>query len=321
MPAHADEGLRTRLNALWRGFDGGDAAALVQLEAIAAEHKEDAALHDFVYRLREAVREVILSWGPNSLKLRRAAVAALLATAQRGRGRHPRRPLLGPVRQEPTRPAGRLPENARIALRAGDPWSCSTAGGTRTFRGPGTFSRRRAAADRHRTVAAADGRRARIGAVRSVGIGELRPPTHLACRRRPGARPSASPSRARSRCGGRTRARRRRSPSTAPGGSPTQCAMAGRAGDRWPGRPALPIADGAAYRLPPARSRRADADQLPDAAIRARRARGHGRGPDRATSARPSSTCSSRPSPKRVPRRSSFQRKLKYSCSFSLQQK
>ena len=48
-----DEALRDRLNALWLRFDGGDAAALVQLEAIAAEHKDDAALQYFVYRIRE----------------------------------------------------------------------------------------------------------------------------------------------------------------------------------------------------------------------------------------------------------------------------
>jgi adenylate cyclase len=47
------EALRRELNQLWRAFDGGDAGALVQLEAIAAAHKEDAALQDFVYRIRE----------------------------------------------------------------------------------------------------------------------------------------------------------------------------------------------------------------------------------------------------------------------------
>lgn len=49
-----DESLRARLNALWRRFDGGEAEALVQLEDIAAEHKRDAALQEFVYRIREA---------------------------------------------------------------------------------------------------------------------------------------------------------------------------------------------------------------------------------------------------------------------------
>jgi adenylate cyclase len=46
-------GLRDRLNALWRAFDGGDIAALARLEEIAADHKEDAALQYFVYRTRE----------------------------------------------------------------------------------------------------------------------------------------------------------------------------------------------------------------------------------------------------------------------------
>jgi len=45
--------LRDRLNHLWSAFDGGDSAALVQLEAIAATYKEDAALQYFVYRIRE----------------------------------------------------------------------------------------------------------------------------------------------------------------------------------------------------------------------------------------------------------------------------
>jgi adenylate cyclase len=48
-----DEALRRRLNELWRAFEGGDAGAIVQLEAIAAADKEDAALQYFVYRIRE----------------------------------------------------------------------------------------------------------------------------------------------------------------------------------------------------------------------------------------------------------------------------
>ncbi|HTU11459.1 MAG TPA: CHASE2 domain-containing protein [Allosphingosinicella sp.] len=42
-----------RLNDLWARFDAGDTEALVKLEAIAAEHKADAALQYFVYRCRE----------------------------------------------------------------------------------------------------------------------------------------------------------------------------------------------------------------------------------------------------------------------------
>lgn len=48
-----DEKLREQLNDLWRAFDDGDAAALAQLDTIAAAHKEDAALQSFVYRIRE----------------------------------------------------------------------------------------------------------------------------------------------------------------------------------------------------------------------------------------------------------------------------
>jgi len=51
---HMDEALRRRLNDLWSLYDGGDAGALVQLEEIAAGHKDDAALQEFVYRIREA---------------------------------------------------------------------------------------------------------------------------------------------------------------------------------------------------------------------------------------------------------------------------
>lgn len=49
MPADA----RARLNSLWQAFDSGDPEALEALAAIAAE-QEDAALADFVYRLRKA---------------------------------------------------------------------------------------------------------------------------------------------------------------------------------------------------------------------------------------------------------------------------
>jgi adenylate cyclase len=44
---------RARLDELWQAFEAGDAQALEALAAIAAE-REDAALADFVYRLRQA---------------------------------------------------------------------------------------------------------------------------------------------------------------------------------------------------------------------------------------------------------------------------
>jgi len=49
-----DAALRARLNELWLKFDAGDTKALVQLEEIAASHKDDAALQEFIYRIREA---------------------------------------------------------------------------------------------------------------------------------------------------------------------------------------------------------------------------------------------------------------------------
>lgn len=48
-----DADLRRRLDEIWERFDAGEADALVQLESIAASHKEDAALQYLVYRLRE----------------------------------------------------------------------------------------------------------------------------------------------------------------------------------------------------------------------------------------------------------------------------
>jgi len=47
------EAERARLNALWRAFEAGDPQALETLAGLAAE-REDAALADFVYRLRQA---------------------------------------------------------------------------------------------------------------------------------------------------------------------------------------------------------------------------------------------------------------------------
>lgn len=49
-----EAGLRGRLVELWQRFDSGEAGALAELEELAAAHREDAALGQFVYRLREA---------------------------------------------------------------------------------------------------------------------------------------------------------------------------------------------------------------------------------------------------------------------------
>jgi hypothetical protein len=64
-------------------------------------------------------------------------------------------------------PGKSLPDNARIALQAGDTLVILAGGGTRTFRGPGTFSPSSAVRAGTRTTTASD---ARIGAVRSAGL-------------------------------------------------------------------------------------------------------------------------------------------------------
>jgi adenylate cyclase len=50
MPAE----MRAQLRSLWERYDGGDMAALDELERLAAEHKDDLALGNFVFRIREA---------------------------------------------------------------------------------------------------------------------------------------------------------------------------------------------------------------------------------------------------------------------------
>jgi len=111
-----------------------------------------------------------LSWGPNSFALGRAALAVLLAAAATSAAAN----ILVVRSSGPSArayPAGRsLPDNARITLRPSDTLVVLTAAGTRTLRGPGTFSPGTAARAGTRTVAAADGRRARVGAVRNAGI-------------------------------------------------------------------------------------------------------------------------------------------------------
>jgi adenylate cyclase len=49
-----DAALRHRLTELWERFDRGDAGALAELEQVSAANKDDAALANFVYRIREA---------------------------------------------------------------------------------------------------------------------------------------------------------------------------------------------------------------------------------------------------------------------------
>ena len=111
-----------------------------------------------------------MSWGPNSFTLGKAAVAVLLAaTASAAVANVLVVRSAGPSAR--AYPAGRsLPDNARISLQPNDTLVVLTPAGTRTFRGPGTFSAATGARAGTRIVAAADGRRARVGAVRNAGI-------------------------------------------------------------------------------------------------------------------------------------------------------
>jgi hypothetical protein len=115
----------------------------------------------------KSVREVILSWGQNSLYARGAIAALLAATAM------PAAAAVLVVRSSgpsaAAYPAGRsLPDNARLTLRAGDAVIVLGPGGTRAFRGPGVYSPSAAAQAGGPTLA--NGQRARIGAVRDAGI-------------------------------------------------------------------------------------------------------------------------------------------------------
>jgi len=106
----------------------------------------------------------------NSFTVRRAAVAALLATAAASAAAN----VLVVRSAGPSAkayPAGRsIPDNARITLQAGDSVTVLGPGGTRSFRGPGNFSPNASTSAGATTLASNDGRRARIGAVRSAGI-------------------------------------------------------------------------------------------------------------------------------------------------------
>jgi hypothetical protein len=74
-------------------------------------------------------------------------------------------------------PGRRLPENARISLRAGDQLVLLDGRGTRNVRGPGTFTAGIPPAGQVASSGPASQRRSRIGAVRGAGAGELRPPS------------------------------------------------------------------------------------------------------------------------------------------------
>jgi hypothetical protein len=117
-----------------------------------------------------------LSWVPSRTFARSLIAAALLATAGTALADILVVRSSGPsARSFP--PGKRLPEGARISLKASDQLVVLDGRGTRIIRGPGTFSAGAPAVGRVAAAAPAVQRRARIGAVRGVEAGELRPPS------------------------------------------------------------------------------------------------------------------------------------------------
>lgn len=117
-----------------------------------------------------------MSWRPSRAFVRPLVAAALLA----GSGAALADILVvrssGPSAKS-FPPGKRLPENARISLKPSDQLVVLDGRGTRIIRGPGTFSAGAPAVGRVAAAAPEAGRRARIGAVRGVETGELRPPS------------------------------------------------------------------------------------------------------------------------------------------------
>jgi hypothetical protein len=121
------------------------------------------------------VREVILSWVPNRAQARGLFAAALLVTASAAAADILVVRSTGPSAKSYP-PGKRIAEGARVALKANDSLDLLDGRGTRTLRGPGNFVAG-AAAGRVASNVPVTTRRARIGAVRGVGGGELRPPS------------------------------------------------------------------------------------------------------------------------------------------------
>ncbi len=117
-----------------------------------------------------------MSWGPSRIVARPLIAAALLLTAGAALADILVVRSSGPsARSFP--PGKRLPESARINLKASDQLVVLDGGGTRIIRGPGSFTAGAPAAGRIASAAPVVQRRARIGAVRGIETGELRPPS------------------------------------------------------------------------------------------------------------------------------------------------
>lgn len=116
-----------------------------------------------------------MSWGPSSAVARALIAAVLLATAGAAMADILVVRSSGPSAKSYP-PGRRLPESARLVLRGGDQLTVLDGRGTRIIRGPGAFTAG-ASAGRVASAAPAADRRARIGAVRGLDTGALRPPS------------------------------------------------------------------------------------------------------------------------------------------------
>ena len=111
-----------------------------------------------------------MSWVRNKPSLSRLALAALLVTGAASAAANVLVVRSSGPSAKNYAPGRSLPDNARITLQAGDTVVVLDRSGTRTFRGPGTFSPSAAVQAGTRTVTSSSGRRARIGAVRTAGL-------------------------------------------------------------------------------------------------------------------------------------------------------
>jgi hypothetical protein len=117
-----------------------------------------------------------LSWVRNSRLARPLIAAILLATASAAAADILVVRSSGPSAKSYP-PGRRLPESARLLLRAGDQLIVLDGRGTRIIRGPGSFTAGASAVGRIASIAPVADRRARIGAVRGLDAGALRPPS------------------------------------------------------------------------------------------------------------------------------------------------
>lgn len=117
-----------------------------------------------------------MSWVPSRAFVRPLLAAAILATATAAVADILVVRSSGPSAKS-FPPGKRLPESSRISLKASDQLTVLDGRGTRIIRGPGTFTAGAPTIGRVASAGPTVQRRARIGAVRGVETGALRPPS------------------------------------------------------------------------------------------------------------------------------------------------